>query len=88
MSRRRARRLYCKALKMQRKADRHANAAELAYKRRHRHDEQAKHFEDLADRYDDLSREARIVTGARGATAPADSVFAQPYGADYRGDRA
>lgn len=55
----RARRLYRKALKLQRKADRHANVAERAYRRSHRHAEKSAHFEDLADRYDDLSREAR-----------------------------
>ncbi len=55
----RARRLYRKALKLQQRADRHFKAAEKTYRKSRRHAERGQHFEDLADRYEDLSREAR-----------------------------
>ena len=59
MSRRRARRLYSRSLYFERLAASHERAAERLQKRLDTHVGKAKHFEDLADRYDLLSREAR-----------------------------
>lgn len=59
MSRRRARRLYAKALKYERQVMRHELAAKRLQKRMDTHVGKAQHFSDLASRYDDLSREAR-----------------------------
>ena len=59
MSRRRARRLYAKALWFELRAWSHDNAATRLKKRAARHEAKEAHFEDLADRYDLLSREAR-----------------------------
>jgi hypothetical protein len=55
---RRARRLYRKAVKLQKRSDRHHRKAGKAHRKSLIHAEKAWHFEDLADRYKDLSREA------------------------------
>lgn len=59
MNRRRARRLYAKALWNEIRSMRHEKAADRLRRRADRRDAKAQHFYDIAARYDDLSQEAR-----------------------------
>ena len=59
MNRRRARRLYAKALWYELRCWMHEAAADRLRKRADRRDAKSQHFFDIASRYDDLSQEAR-----------------------------